>query len=810
VTGPASTECVSATALALAEELAEDMAQRWRLGERPRTEDCLSIHPELEQVPEAVLELISEEICLRQEHGEELLAEDFQRRFPRWGPQVRALLECHRVLGAGTGLAWFPEPGATLGEFELLVELGRGSQARAFLARQPALAGRLVVLKLGPPCGQEHLSLARLQHTHIVPLHSVHQFSQEGLRGLCQPYFGGAPLSVLLEKMCDCPPRKRTGRDLLDALRAAQRETPEALPIDGPVCRMLARASYPQAVCWLGACLADALHYAHERGVVHLDLKPSNVLLAADGQPMLLDFHLARGPLPAGTRAAAWLGGTPGYMAPEQEAALRAVAAGRPVPISVDTRADVYALGTLLCELLGGELPAGNEQAGSETRQLNPQVTRGLADLLDRCTATDPARRYPTAASLAADLRRHLADQPLHGVANRSPIEHWHKWRRRRPSALPLLVLLLAALTAGGILVADVTRQTRQARAALEEGRDYLDQHRYAEALDALRHGSALAAHLPFAPGLRHELAGVLRLAEHAGAAGELHRLCERVRPLYAIENLGSEQTRSVLQQCDRFWARRQQIWHELRRQPDPGLREQVRADLLDLGILETHLRVRLTPGGEAHREALAVLAEARRLFGPSCVLCQERRLHTRALKLPDDESGIAVSSPVSARGRRVPSLALGLVLSEHAVSPPVSAWEHHALGRAYLLAGDLEQALAELDRALELQPQSLWSSFYRGCCAYRLGQYDDAVVSFSVCLALAPESAWCFHNRGLAYAELGRVELALRDQERALRLDPSLAQSILAGVRRVRQRDPGNQRARLLLRQLGHLHSNP
>src|SRR5207302_5302468 len=121
-----------------------------------------------------------------------------------------------------------------------------------------------------------------------------------------------------------------------------------------PACRFLAQATYVEAVCWIGACLADALHYAHERGLLHLDPKPSNALLAADGQPMLLDFHLARAPLAAGGPAPSGLGGTPGYMAPEHQAALAAVAGRHDVPAAVDGRADVYGLGVLLCCAPGG------------------------------------------------------------------------------------------------------------------------------------------------------------------------------------------------------------------------------------------------------------------------------------------------------------------------------------------------------------------------------------------------------------------------------------------------------------------------
>src|SRR5262249_56211147 len=137
-------------------------------------------------------------------------------------------------------------------------------------------------------------------------------------------------------------PRARGGgRDLAGAGAGGQAATRLAAPPMGLPRRALAGASYTEAVCWVGACLSDALQYAHERGLVHLDLKPSNVLLAADGQPLLLDFHLALQPLPAGREAPEWFGGTPGYMAPEQERACAAATWGRPVPDAVDGRSDL-------------------------------------------------------------------------------------------------------------------------------------------------------------------------------------------------------------------------------------------------------------------------------------------------------------------------------------------------------------------------------------------------------------------------------------------------------------------------------------
>jgi eukaryotic-like serine/threonine-protein kinase len=735
----------------LVERLVDEMAERWRAGERPLVEDYLARHPDLAAEPEAALELLAEEISLRDEDGQVPEADELAARFPHWRRQVLALLECHRALAARLGRPRFPVVGESLDDFRLVAELGRGAHGRVFLAAQPSLADRPVVLKLGPRAGHEHLSLSRLQHTHVVPLHSVHDFPQRGLRGLCQPYFGGATLAALVRATTAVPLSRRIGLDLLRALQEAQTRNPLAEPVRGPACRFLERASYTDAVCWIGACLADTLHYAHERGLLHLDLKPSNVLLAADGQPLLLDFHLARAPLAAGARPPSALGGTPGYMPPEQTAALAAVSARQAIPEAVDGRADVFALGVLLYETLGGDVPIPAQSPGDELRRRNPQVTRGLADLVTRCLAGKATARYLTAADVAADLRRHLAGLPLRGVANRSLAERWRKWRRRRPYTLPLIGLLLVVGVVGSLMTGRTVRQTRAAESALREGEEHIQQRHYDEALDSFRYGTALAEGVPFNCDLLHSLDDGARRAEQARAATELHLVCERLRPLYGAEVLPAEQARAVETHCRELWRRRERIANCL----GPESEAQLRTDLLDLAILWANVRVRLAGPGDtdaAHREALAVLAEAEALFGPSCVLFQERREHAAALGRTDE---------ADEAGRRAAEL------------PPRGAWEHYALGRAYLQTGDLARASEQLNRALVIEPGALWPNFARGVCAFRMGLPDDALASFSACVAIAPESAACYCNRGRAYAELGRPDRARQDYERALELDP-------------------------------------
>ena len=296
--------------------------------------------------------------------------------------------------------------------------------------------------------------------------------------------------------------------------------------------------------------------------------------------------------------------------------------------------------------------------------------------------------------------------------------ERWHKrggdgvhW------TLPLLVLLLAATAGAGFVVDRAVRHAETARVALRAGEQLLKLHRHAEAGEVFRRGAALAEDLPLYGTLIDSLHSGIRHAECGQAAADLHLLCEQVRPLYGAETLSRDQAQAVLAHCRSFWDQRLAIARRLGGQFAPDLEQQVRADLLDLAILWTDLRVRLAAPDEsrpAGEEALTVLDEAEALFGPSCVLSEERHSRASALGRPEIDAGQAVPAPRN-------------------------AWEHYAVGRAFFRAGDMDAAQKQMDRALELEPESLWPNFWKGSCAFRLGRFDDAVVAFSVCVVLSP-----------------------------------------------------------------------
>jgi serine/threonine protein kinase/Tfp pilus assembly protein PilF len=736
------------------------MRAAWERGEYLAAEEVLALRPGLGT--EDALRVVYEEVCLRREAGQAVAAEEVLRRFPRWEAELEALLDCDQLLWPLTRTVGFPAPYEQLGPFDLLAELGRGASGRTFLASEPALAARLVVLKLIPDDQEEHLSLARLQHTHIIPLFSEQTFADRGLRALCMPYVGGTTLAKLLEALQDVPLGGRSGGLLLGTLDQIQAAHPSAqVSAEGPYRRYLEQASYVEAICWITACLADGLREAHARGLVHMDVKPSNVLIAADGTPMLLDFHLARKPIKLGERVADRLGGTPDWMAPEQQAALEAVRRGLPVPEPVDHRTDLYALGLLMFEALGGREGTGQAPGGGPWPPRNQEVTVGLADIVRKCLAPYPGDRYRDAAALADDLRRHLNHLPLRGTVNRSLGERWRKWRRREPWALARAVAwssTLGTLLVAGTLGLALYRQgVREAESDLEEGRRLAAERRYDDAARVLGRGLDRVSRIPATAAL----AGLLEQEHHRAQVGqeadELRRVADLVRFWYGTRLPAGAGARDLARRIQAIWDDRGLLLQRGDGPSDAEVQRGIRTDLRELAIVLVHLRARPAQGTEreaASRDALLLLDQVEATCGPSPAVDRERW---------------ELAQP---RGPTRPA--------PEPLRAPQSAWEHDELGRSYLRSGFLEQAAAEFRKALDLRPQDFWPNFYQGHCAYELKDYATAEAAFRTCIALVPASAECYFNRGRASDALGKPREAFQDYSRALELNPQLAPAAL------------------------------
>ena len=737
---------------ALMDQLTADMAARWQAGQRPLAEEYFEKHPFLWNEPEQAIQLIYEEVCLRSQHQETSCWEEVLERFPQWQAQLEVLLDCHRIVRSLAGPPSFPEVGETLGEFHLISELGRGTQGRVFLAKQESLAGRLVVLKVTGISGGEHLSLAQLQHTNIVPVYSTLVVPTRNLRALCMPYFGGKTLSELLKVMQRRSSTAWSGSYLVQALGD---DLPDAA-VRTSSRSFLSRASHVQAITWIGMCIADALKYAHDHGLLHLDIKPSNLLVAEDGQPMLLDFHLAQKPIKPDGQDVFRIGGTPGYMAPEHQAAVDAMRRQEPVKGSVDGRADIFSLGATLYEALAGT----RAEKCVRLDLVNPQVSAGLADIVERCLQPNPAERYPDAEQLANDLRRHLNDLPLEGVRNRSVAERWRKWRRRRPQLLAvyaLTAIVLFVAVVGALLVGNHFQQSkRAAQADLEESRQLLRSARYedasARAETALQRLQGVSA--PTAS-LQSELRAAMLQAKQLRTADELHKLVDKLRALYDVNWISPVAARRLHGQCKRLWDSRASLVATAK-DPKFSSAEQVEADLLDIAILTAALEVRLAASSEsarARRGASHILKQAETELGQNPVLSYERRSY-----LSEDRS----------RTLDLPTGALG------------TSWERWAFGRTMLREGRYEEASRLFREVLDKHPQNLWPNFYEGICAYRTERYLDAVVAFTVCVDQNPEMTEGYYNRAVSFSALQKPDRALVDYDRALRLRPEFPAAAL------------------------------
>jgi serine/threonine-protein kinase len=203
-------------------------------------------------------------------------------------------------------------------------------------------------------------------------------------------------------------------------------------------------AGQPERVAELVAKLARAVERAHRAGLIHCDLKPANVLLDADGTPYVADFGLARwASAEDGLVKSGAIAGTPSYMPPEQARGEKALSPA----------ADVYALGAILYELITGRPPFRGptaldtildvlEREPAHPRALSPTADEDLSLVALKCLEKDPARRYPSAAALAADLELRLAGEPPLLARRRTAAQRLRAWARREPGLACRLLIL--------------------------------------------------------------------------------------------------------------------------------------------------------------------------------------------------------------------------------------------------------------------------------------------------------------------------------------------------------------------------------
>ena len=422
-----------------------------------------------------------------------------------------------------------PDPLAAipLGDYRLVREIGRGGMGVVYEAVQLSL-GRHVAVKVLPMAAaldprrlqrfrNEAQAAAGLHHAHIVPVYAVG--SDRSTHFYAMQLIDGRTLAEVIRELrqTDAAGRRRalaappSADDAVTVADVTQALPTPPSPSGSGASRVAAssawsgprpadsltslhtgrRTDYYRTVAQLGIQAAEALHYAHNLGIVHRDIKPANLMVDAAGHLWVTDFGLAQMMGDHGLTQTGDLIGTMRYMSPEQ-------AGGRPghlgvgrrhrpapdetvddsaaTPIVLDARTDVYSLAVTLYELLTLQpaLPGKNRDDlllqlsmtdPRPPRAIDKAIPVELQTILAKAYAKDPADRYASAHALADDLRRFLADEPIHA----RPPTAWDravKWtRRHRSAALSAIVVLTVA--AGGLLVSTLVVSAYQVRTRL-------------------------------------------------------------------------------------------------------------------------------------------------------------------------------------------------------------------------------------------------------------------------------------------------------------------------------------------------------
>jgi serine/threonine protein kinase/Flp pilus assembly protein TadD len=646
------------------------------------------------------------------------------------------------------------------GDYELLEEIGRGGQGVVYRAHQKSL-NRTVALKvigLGPWTTERHLTrfrreaeaAGRLEHPGIVPIFEVGE--RDGQCYYSMKFVQGGQLDEVT------------------------RHTPISI----------------QQAAELVAKLARTLHYAHEHGIVHRDIKPGNILVDQNGEPHLTDFGLARLVEAESTvTATREVLGTPSYMAPEQ-------ATGETTKISKAT--DVYGLGAVLYQLLTGHPPfAGGttyetiklllDTEPRQPRLLNQKVDRDLSTICLKCLKKDPKRRY-SALALAEDLEHWLKHEPIRAKPT-GFFTHLGKWVQRKPAIAALIASLVALAAAVGWNVwksASISRPATKGIAVLP--------------FENLSHDPDTAY---FADGIQEEiltrLTGIADIKvisrtstqEYQGKPRNLTEIAKQLGVANILEGnvqKVSSQVRVNVWLVDTETG--SHLWGETydRKLTDIfGVESEIAkrvAESLQAKLTsreEQALAVRPTNNPEAYDAYLRGLANTQKTFSrPANFLVAQKYLKEAVRLDPKFALGWALLSHVDAFGYVTGALKRTETLREEARGAALTALTLQAnLGEAILANGhyhyaclkDYDTAMRYFEQARQFLPNSSQIAESLAYVTRRRGRWDRSEMYFKEAERLDPRNANLLTQHALSYSALRRFSDAQRILEEVLNITP-------------------------------------
>ena len=741
-------------------------------------------------------------------------------RFPQHAGLLRAAVA---ALGpTGEGAADEP-PQPAMSDFEIGEEIGRGAMGIVYVARQIGL-DRQVAIKMLPGYlaadvttvarfRREAQAVARLKHPGIVQVYGFGEAA--GQPWLAMELVDGVPLDQVIAAMRATPGQWRTGGQLRTLVARLGNRRCGASSTSAPSEPDPWARDAVTILTGVAAQVADALSYAHTRGIVHRDVKPSNILLRADCSALLLDFGLAHDDLGATLTRTGQIAGTPHYMAPEQT-----LDASATTP-----RSDVFSLGVVLYELLTLERPfaAGSETAVLERvrgadpirpSRLNPSLPRDLEAVLQKALEKEPLARYADAGLFAADLQAALRGESV-TARHLGPIRRLWRQARRRPVAATLALSLVLGIPTVTALAATLWAQRpmvalAESTATLEQREQLLARAHSSLARRTPQAAEAALATLADAPPDDLEI-GIWRLAAmaQAGRAAEASALAERM-------DLSAEE-RSWVQQLIRcyggdlvtarlaearlhepgsalsVWVAAAAVSTRAARDHDGETMRRARGLLLRAHLAAPRPRLLLLKqlvsaahflgdtdiargiaaalhayGGDSV-EALASRGEAELMFDPAAA--ERTAMAMRATGAPLSHSSLLLAQALRAHGRTDEAMA---------TLAAVAASDQHYGDICYQRAawcmedGDLAGAEEGVTIALRENPHSVYAAMGLANVQNRRKDYDAVIATLAPFVESLPHHARLQTNYADALLSKGSLDEALACVDRVIASEPA------------------------------------
>jgi len=817
-----------------------------------------------------------EEITQALQRGEPVDMEAYALTYPDHAERLRRLVPAMLLLehaGAARNRLEATEPmgadqalvSGVLGDFRILREIGRGGMGVVYEAEQISL-GRRVALKVLPFAAvldprrlqrfqNEAHAAASLKHPNIVRIYSVG--CERGVHHYAMEHIEGRTLAEVIDELRglaaapavnqEQPTLSKITADLLSGGRGAEQDQGDAGPAPAEadvssaahISSSEETARRPQAnvstkpsgrgreffrsVAQLGMQAAEALEHAHQMGVVHRDIKPSNLMIDAQGHLWITDFGLAMTQQDLGLTMTGDILGTLRYMSPEQAQGQHRI---------LDHRTDIYSLGVTLYEMLTLEPPFTSSDRHAllhqivdghprPPRQITSAIPRDLETIVLKALAAEPQARYVTAQDMADDLKRFLADEPIHA---RRP--SWRKrlayGARRHPRVATALLLLLAAAVLLGLPGLVWWQQQRAAVVTAVEDdlqlvQTAMDQERWPEARQALdraqvrlagtRHASLDAQvqeqqrNLDMVAKLEEaRMASTIWSIEGWNRAGSDRTFAEAfagygldvqtLEPQEAVRRIRGSGIRKQLIRALDYWSfqrsgLRGQSGDALRAlaqqaDDDPWRHEfrKVRS-ANDLSAL-----VRLAEAPEALEQPLVNMQLlAHSLMNPATAQPCEKLLRRAQRRYPGDFWLNAwmgqVLGDLPLPGKATPERAAERAGFYRAAlaSHPSNLSIRRALALTLSTQGRAEQAVEELQQSVKDQPDSALAHMVLGELLKDQGKQAEAIEEFRLAVKCQSDSARTHSQLGLALKRQGKLAEAIEEYRLAIQCEPDIAE---------------------------------